>query len=53
MPLTIREQSEQVKAGDELEPFTLDDATGNPIGLLQLVESDPAVIVFYRGGWCP
>ena len=86
MPLTIREQSEQLKAaaadrlpaevvdvfdrsiqdfldqgipadsikvGDVLEPFTLDDATGEPVSLDQIVESGPAVIVFYRGGWCP
>jgi len=86
MPLTIREQSEQlkaaaaerlpaevvevfdrsiqdfldqgipadsIKAGDVLEQFTLDDATGTPVGLDQIVESGPAVIVFYRGGWCP
>jgi peroxiredoxin len=86
MTLTIREQSEQVKAaaaehlppdvvevfdrsirdlldqgiptngvksGDVLEPFTLDDATGAPVSLDRIVESGPAVIVFYRGGWCP
>ena len=86
MPLTIREQSEQlkaaaaerlpaavlevfdrsiqhfldrgiptdsVKAGDALEPFTLDDATGTPVSLDQIVESGPTVIVFYRCGWCP
>lgn len=86
MPLTIREQSEQlqaaaaerlpaevrevfdrsirdlldggipagsVKAGDVLESFTLDDATGTPVSLDQLVERGPAVVVFYRGGWCP
>lgn len=86
MPLTIREQSDQLKAaaaerlpsevlevfdrsiqnsldqgvptesikvGDVLERFTLDDATGNPVSLDQLVENGPAVIVFYRGGWCP
>ena len=86
MPLTIREQSEQlkvaaaerlpadvlevfdrsiqdlldqgipadsIKAGAVLEPFTLDDATGMPLSLDQIVESGPAVIVFYRGGWCP
>ena len=86
MPLTIHEQSEQlkaaaaehlpaevldvfnqsiedfldqgiptdsIKAGDVLEPFTLDDATGTPVSLDQIVENGPAVIVFYRGGWCP
>lgn len=86
MPLTIREQSDQlkaaaaqhlpsevaevfdrsiqdfleagvpaetIKAGDLLEPFTLDDATGTAVSLDQIVETGPAVIVFYRGGWCP
>jgi peroxiredoxin len=42
-----------VKAGDRLEPFTLDDATGTAVSLGQIIESGPAVIVFYRGGWCP
>lgn len=42
-----------IKIGDKLEPFTLDDATGAPVSLDQIVETGPAVIVFYRGGWCP
>ncbi|HEX3955909.1 MAG TPA: peroxiredoxin-like family protein [Trebonia sp.] len=42
-----------LKVGDVLEPFALDDATGAPVTLDQLVETGPAVIVFYRGGWCP
>jgi peroxiredoxin len=42
-----------VKAGDRLEPFTLHDATGTAVSLGQVVEAGPAVIVFYRGGWCP
>lgn len=42
-----------VKVGDTLEPFTLNDATGSPRSLDELVGSGPAVIVFYRGGWCP
>jgi peroxiredoxin len=86
MPVTIGEQSEQLKAaaadhlptdvldvfdrsiesflregvpagaiatGDSLESFTLDDANGNTVTLDQLVADGPAVIVFYRGGWCP
>jgi peroxiredoxin len=44
---------EVIKAGDHLEPFTLDDATGTSVSLSQLVEAGPAVIAFYRGGWCP
>jgi peroxiredoxin len=34
-------------------PFTLDDATGTPVSLDQIIATGPAVIVFYRGGWCP
>jgi peroxiredoxin len=45
--------SDTIKAGDHLDSFTLDDATGRPVSLPQIVESGPAVIVFYRGGWCP
>jgi peroxiredoxin len=45
--------TDSVKADTVLEPFTLDDVTGTPVSLDQLVESGPAVIVFYRGGWCP
>ena len=45
--------TDSVKAGDVLEPFILDDATGRPVSLDQIVESGPAVLVFYRGGWCP
>lgn len=42
-----------VAVGDTLESFTLSDATNELVTLDQLVEAGPAVIVFYRGGWCP
>ena len=45
--------ADSIRAGDVLEPFTLDDATGTRVGLEEIVESGPAIIVFYRGGWCP
>jgi peroxiredoxin len=45
--------ADSIKAGDVLEAFTLDDANDSPVSLEQIVESGPAVIVFYRGGWCP
>jgi peroxiredoxin len=45
--------AEVVAVGDTLESFTLSDATGAPVSLDQLVEAGAAVIVFYRGGWCP
>jgi len=45
--------ADAIKVGVRLESFTLSDANGVPVTLDQLVESGPAVIVFYRGGWCP
>src|SRR6202453_2690703 len=45
--------AEAVKVGDHLESFTLDDATRTAVSLGQLVAAGPAVVVFYRGGWCP
>ena len=42
-----------VSAGDLLQDFTLPDATGKDVSLSQLVADGPAVLVFYRGGWCP
>ena len=45
--------ADAVKVGDTLETFTLDDATGTAVTLDQLVQDGPAVVVFYRGGWCP
>ena len=42
-----------VAVGDRLESFILSDATGAPVTLEDLVADGPAVIVFYRGGWCP
>jgi peroxiredoxin len=42
-----------VSVGDRLPSFTLNDATEAPVTLDQLVAGGPAVIVFYRGGWCP
>ena len=42
-----------VAVGDTLESLTLDDATGTPVTLEELVATGPEVVVFYRGGWCP
>lgn len=42
-----------VAAGDTLDAFTLPDATGQARTLDELTSEGPAVIVFYRGGWCP
>jgi len=42
-----------VAVGDELAAFALPDATGQTRTLDELTADGPAVIVFYRGGWCP
>lgn len=33
--------------------FILPDAQGKPVRLQSLLQNGPAVVVFYRGGWCP
>ncbi|ATL65376.1 peroxiredoxin-like family protein [Nocardia terpenica] len=45
--------ADAIRVGQRMESFTLDDATGTPVTLDQLVLAGPVVIVFYRGGWCP
>jgi peroxiredoxin len=42
-----------VKVGDTLGSFTLRNPVGKPVSLDDLVATGPAVVVFYRGGWCP
>lgn len=42
-----------LKVGDKAPAFTLPDATGTPVSLAQLLKKGPAIVVFYRGGWCP
>jgi peroxiredoxin len=45
--------ADAVAVGDVLSDFTLPDATGRDVSLSALVAGGPAVLVFYRGGWCP
>jgi peroxiredoxin len=45
--------SDVVAVGDTLASFTLSDASGSSVSLEQILETGPAVIVSYRGGWCP
>lgn len=42
-----------LKPGDTAPTFRLDNALGAPVALNELLASGPAVISFYRGGWCP
>ncbi len=39
--------------GDNAPAFTLSKAQGRPVSLAGILESGPAVVSFYRGGWCP
>ena len=41
------------RPGDRLPDATLLDTTGHPATLAHATGARPAVIVFYRGGWCP
>jgi len=42
-----------VGRGERIDDFTLPDAPGSPVTLEEIVADGPAVVVFYRGGWCP
>jgi peroxiredoxin len=42
-----------VAVGDRMAAFALPDSTGVTRTLDELIADGPAVIVFYRGGWCP
>lgn len=33
--------------------FTLSNATGQAVALTEVLKQGPAVLTFYRGGWCP
>jgi peroxiredoxin len=42
-----------VQVGDVLPDVTLPDAHGTSVSVSELVLDGPAVLVFYRGAWCP
>ncbi|MDQ0513319.1 peroxiredoxin-like family protein [Ancylobacter amanitiformis] len=44
---------EAIGVGDEAPDFTLPSAAGGGVTLGELLRSGPAVVTFYRGGWCP
>jgi peroxiredoxin len=39
--------------GDQFPDFVLPDARGQMVALADVLRAGPAVILFYRGGWCP
>ena len=46
-------QEKAVGPGDAAPDFSLPDARGGSITLSELLRRGPAVVTFYRGGWCP
>lgn len=42
-----------IKAGDEAPDFTLLDARSQFFTLSEALNDGPAIVTFYRGGWCP
>ena len=45
--------SRAVKVGDNAPDFSLPDALGRRVSLSGVLRNGPAVVTFYRGGWCP
>lgn len=41
------------KAGDRFPALVLNDQTGRATDLGALASSQPLIVTFYRGGWCP
>lgn len=47
-----RVDSMQLGVGNKLPDFSLRDSEGNEVGSAEL-KGSPAVLLFYRGNWCP
>jgi peroxiredoxin len=46
-------REEAAGTGDRAPGFSLPDARGRSVSLSDLLRSGPAIVTFYRGGWCP
>lgn len=42
-----------IKIGETLPALTFNTVEGESVNLKRLLQDKPAVLVFYRGGWCP
>lgn len=42
-----------LRAGASAPDFALPNQTGDSVRLSTLLQRGPAIVVFYRGGWCP
>jgi peroxiredoxin len=41
------------QVGDTAPDFTLNNATGQPVRLYEVLKNGPVILTWYRGGWCP
>ncbi len=51
--MTTAERIEIIKVGQPAPDFELAEARGGKVRLSDVTREKPAVLVFYRGGWCP
>ena len=47
----IKDQT--LKEGDKIPDFSLPNALGKPVSSADVLTNGPAILNFYRGGWCP
>lgn len=53
LALSLADESKRLTTGDPAPDVTLRDDKGNEVELREAVKGKPAVLIFYRGGWCP
>lgn len=51
--LGVNENNKGLTVGDHVEEITINDMHGKPYPIKNAWRDKPALIVFYRGGWCP
>jgi peroxiredoxin len=47
------DEPKQAVTGDVIPDVSVKDANGTAVKLRDAVKTKPAVVIFYRGGWCP
>ncbi|GGD05906.1 redoxin domain-containing protein [Pontibacillus salipaludis] len=51
--LESSDQGKGLRVGEKAPAFSLPNAKGDSVDLYQQLQSGPAIVTFYRGGWCP
>ncbi len=52
-PADAKAAAKEIKVGDTLPAMTFKDADGKDVDAKTLYAKEPAIIMFYRGNWCP